>query len=844
MLKIYSVPEAQSTLLNRVKAETPLPDSLKQGMRRIFGRDVSPAEAVAEILADVRARGDVALREWTFRIDGVNLEGLKIDRAQLAAAASNLSRDLIDSLKFAADRVRRFHQHQPLPSWTTTEMGGTLGQKMTPLSRVGVYVPGGTAPLPSTLLMSAIPAQVAGVKDVVVITPPQRGTGQVSDVILAAAHIAGIETIYTLGGAQAIAALAYGTESIQRVDKIVGPGNLFVTLAKQQVFGLVGLDGLAGPTETVVIADESADAAWVAADLIAQAEHDVLASAILFTPSKSLAEKVQIEVARQMEERTRSAIIATSMQGQGGIVITRDLDEAVHLADEYAPEHLCLAVENPAKYEAMITHAGGLFIGERSFEVLGDYVAGPSHTMPTGGTARFASPLNALDFVRITSLIALDDESSATLSEQAARIAFAEQLDGHATAALLRTQPTAEHTEKSENGSAPSAFSAVSFIRPDIAAMKPYTPILPFEVLSQKLNRTPDQIVKLDANENPYGPSPNVREALASAPFLHIYPDPDSTALRAALAQFTGMPSERLLAGAGADELIDLILRAVIEPGDVVIDCPPSFGMYPFSAAVNAARYVAVPRRENFSLDIDAIEQAVRSEPRAKVLFVCSPNNPDGSIIGDDDLRRLLKLPVVVVLDEAYVEFASPPGPLSQNRKDDFERGGVALGGAGHIAWTLDYPNLAVLRTFSKLAALAGLRAGYGAFPDWLLPHLWKIKQPYNVNVAASITAIASLNDLPYLQTNVDRLVAERDRLWAKLSEFAFLKPYPTQSNFILCRVIDREARALKQALERQGVLVRYFDKPGLQNCIRISVGTPEQTEALCVALTQVTSEK
>ncbi|MBI5567398.1 MAG: histidinol dehydrogenase, partial [Chloroflexi bacterium] len=538
MLKIYSVTEAQSTLLNRVRAETPLPESLRASLRRIFGRDIAPAEAVAEILADVRSRGDAALREWTFRIDGVSLEGLKIDRAALAAAADRLPRELIDSLEFAADRVRRFHQHQPLPSWTTTEMGGTLGQKMTPLTRVGVYVPGGTAPLPSTLLMSAIPAQVAGVQDVLVVTPPNRSTGTISDVILAAAHIAGIDTIYTLGGAQAIAALAYGTESIQRVDKIVGPGNLFVTLAKQQVFGLVGLDGLAGPTETVVIADDSADAEWVAADLIAQAEHDVLASAILFTPSASLAEKVQIEVARQMEDRSRASIIATSLQGQGGIVITRDLDEAVRLADEYAPEHMCLAVEDPAKYEEMITHAGGLFIGERSFEVLGDYVAGPSHTMPTGGTARFASPLNALDFVRITSLIALDDESSATLSEQAARIAFAEQLDGHAQAALLRTQITAEHAESAEkttDKSVLSVSSVVHFIRPDIAAMKPYTPILPFEVLSQKLSRTPDQIVKLDANENPYGPSPKVREALATAPFLHIYPDPDSTALREAL---------------------------------------------------------------------------------------------------------------------------------------------------------------------------------------------------------------------------------------------------------------------------------------------------------------------
>ena len=317
-------------------------------------------------------------------------------------------------------------------------MGGTLGQKMTPLDRVGVYVPGGTAPLPSTLLMSAIPAQVAGVKDVIVVTPPGRSTGTVSDVILAAAHVAGIDTIYRLGGAQAIGALAYGTESIPRVDKIVGPGNLFVTLAKQQVFGLVGLDGLAGPTETVVVADDSADPAWVAADLLAQAEHDVLATAILFTPSLKLAEAVQVEVAKQMEERSRASIIATSLAGQSGIVITRDVDEGVRLADEFAPEHMCLATENPEQWQGMVTHAGGLFIGERSFEVLGDYVAGPSHTMPTGGTARFASPLNALDFVRITSIIALDDKTAADLSVQAARIAQAEELDAHAQSALLR----------------------------------------------------------------------------------------------------------------------------------------------------------------------------------------------------------------------------------------------------------------------------------------------------------------------------------------------------------------------------------------------------------------------
>jgi histidinol-phosphate aminotransferase len=263
--------------------------------------------------------------------------------------------------------------------------------------------------------------------------------------------------------------------------------------------------------------------------------------------------------------------------------------------------------------------------------------------------------------------------------------------------------------------------------------------------------------------------------------------------------------------------------------------------MYPFSSDVNAAQLIEVPRRADFSLDVPAIEAVVRSNPRAKVLFVCSPNNPDGSLISDEDLRRLLALPVLVVLDEAYVEFTSSP-VLSLMLHQERGLGGEALGEVGHITWTLDYPNLAVFRTFSKLAGLAGLRVGYGAFPDWLLPQLWKIKQPYNVNVAATLAAIASLEDLPNLQHHLGKLIAERNRLSEALSELDFLRPYPSHSNFILCRVLDRDARQLKLALEQRGILVRYFDKPGLRDCLRISVGKPEQTDALMEALKRVTS--
>jgi histidinol dehydrogenase len=285
--------------------------------------------------------------------------------------------------------------------------------------------------------MSAVPAQVAGVDEVIVCTPPGEG-GSVPGITLAAAHLADVDRVYRVGGAQAIGAMAYGTETVPRVDKIAGAGGLFTTLAKRQVYGHVGLDGLYGPTETVVVADGSANPAWVAADLLAQAEHDVLATAILLTPSRELAEAVQAAVARQMEGLGRREVLVASLSGQGGIVLTPDLATAAELADAFAPEHLCLSVREPLVWAERIRNAGGLFLGEHSFEVLGDYVAGPSHVMPTGGTARFASPVNVLDFVKITNIIALDAESASRLCAAAARVADAESLSAHAAAATAR----------------------------------------------------------------------------------------------------------------------------------------------------------------------------------------------------------------------------------------------------------------------------------------------------------------------------------------------------------------------------------------------------------------------
>ena len=354
-----------------------------------------------------------------------------------------------------------------------------------------------------------------------------------------------------------------------------------------------------------------------------------------------------------------------------------------------------------------------------------------------------------------------------------------------------------------------------NLIRPDIADMAPYTPIVPFDVLSQRLGIPAEDIIKLDANENPYGPSPRVYQALADETYYHIYPDPDSSSLRQALSQYIGVEATHIVAGHGADELIDLVIRLFVAHGDAVINCPPTFGMYRFDTELNGGSIIDIERKEDFSLDTESVVDLANNNKNIKLVFITSPNNPDGGILDDTCLRQLLQLPLIVVLDEAYVEFA----------------------GGSRANWVLEHENLIVLRTFSKWAGLAGLRVGYGIFPHWILSHLLKIKQPYNVNVAGATAALASLSDVSQLQENVGKIVAERGRLYAALQAFDFLKPYPSEANFILSRVIGRDASELKATLAERGILIRYFDTPGLRNHVRISVGTPSQTSVLLEAL-------
>ncbi|MDI6906071.1 MAG: histidinol dehydrogenase [Thermoanaerobacterales bacterium] len=416
--------------------------SLADALQREFVVPDEVCLAVADILTAVRERGDRALAEFTARFDGVELapeEGFRVSAAEVKAAYRRVEQEFLDALRHAKERIAAFHRRQLPASWFETSAEGIVGgQLVRPLDRVGIYVPGGRATYPSSVLMNALPAAVAGVREIAMVTPPARD-GSVNPYTLVAAAEAGITEIYKAGGAQAVAALAFGTESIRRVDKITGPGNIYVTVAKQQVFGLVGIDMLAGPSEVVIVADGDADPAAAAADLLAQAEHDVLARAVLITPSWELAGAVREEVARQLgDHRERRGILEKALADGGLIIVTRDLEEAVGLANRYAPEHLELMVGEPLAWLGRVRHAGAVFLGGYTPVALGDYAAGPNHVLPTGGTARFTSALGVDAFLKRINVLSCDRDGFGHLAPTVAVLAEVEGLPAHAAAVLVR----------------------------------------------------------------------------------------------------------------------------------------------------------------------------------------------------------------------------------------------------------------------------------------------------------------------------------------------------------------------------------------------------------------------
>ncbi|SFN96832.1 histidinol dehydrogenase [Nitrosospira briensis] len=407
-------------------------------------QDAKVSATVSDILADIKKRGDEALLEYTRRFDRLKAASaleLELPQSRLQQALQSLPADQRNALENAAQRVRAYHQKQLAQSWSYVEPDGTLlGQKVTPLDRVGLYVPGGKASYPSSVLMNAIPAKVAGVSELIMVTPASNG--ETNDLVLAAAAICEVDRVFTIGGAQAVGALAYGTQAVPQVDKIVGPGNAYVAAAKRSVFGIVGIDMLAGPSEILVICDGRTNPDWIAMDLFSQAEHDEMAQAILLSPDAQFIEEVAASIARQLEAMPRKAVIRASLENRAALIQVRDLDEACAIANRIAPEHLELSVEQPEKWVEKIRHAGAIFLGRYTSEALGDYCAGPNHVLPTSRTARFSSPLGVYDFQKRSSIIQVSEQGSAKLGEIASILAHGEGLQAHAMSAEYRYKKT------------------------------------------------------------------------------------------------------------------------------------------------------------------------------------------------------------------------------------------------------------------------------------------------------------------------------------------------------------------------------------------------------------------
>ncbi|MHA1984159.1 MAG: histidinol dehydrogenase [Candidatus Hodarchaeales archaeon] len=441
MIKILTLDEAEQTILNRksiLKVE--VSEKIRESIKNIFGEYHSPHEVVKIILNDIEENKDEAVKKWTKKIDDFEYDSsIEIPSSELKQSFSKINEDAIKTLKLAIKRLKIFHENQPINNWVTDKLGGQLGQIIRPIEKIGIYIPGGTAPLPSTLIHTAIPAIVAGVKEIVVMSPPP-----ISDIIKAVLFLIHQEfnniRLFQVGGVQAIGALTYGTETIPKVQKILGPGNIFVTLAKREVFGIVGIDGLAGPTEAMIIADRSASSSLIASDLLAQAEHDYLAIPILITNDKQLAENVQKEISEQIVKLSRKSIAEYSISEQGGIILVENLEKGFEVVNNFAPEHLSILTKDSLEKLNMVTSSGGVFLGESSCEVLGDYIAGPSHVMPTGGSALYNSPLNVLDFVKLISIVALDSKTVKNIASHAEEFAKAENLTAHAESARRRYQ--------------------------------------------------------------------------------------------------------------------------------------------------------------------------------------------------------------------------------------------------------------------------------------------------------------------------------------------------------------------------------------------------------------------
>jgi len=670
--------------------------------------------------------------------------------------------------------------------------GARLEMRWTPLAAVGLYIPGGKASYPSTVAMTVVPAQVAGVSRIAVVSPPGKD-GEVSAEVLLAARELGITEVYRVGGAQAVAALALGTASIPRVDKVFGPGNAYVTEAKRQLFGLVGVDLLAGPSEIVVYADSTAEPDWVAADLLAQAEHDESTRPILLAATPAVLSAVRAALERRLGREPRRETIRAALERNGVFEVAATLEEAARRIDAIAPEHLSIQCAEPRALLALVRNAGAVYVGGSSPVALGDYYAGPNHVLPTGGAARFASCLSVEDFMKRTSIVEASTAFLRAAAPDVEALARAEGLPAHASSIAAR---------RLAGGARPGLRSAP-----------------PYGIVEEEAQ------VKLNQNEAPWDVPDAVKERILKAirdlPW-HRYPQRLPEELRRRIAADEGISPEGVWLGNGSNLILQWIFEAFGGPGRAALVPRPSFSLYGIWGRVSETRVEELPLDAGFQVPVDLLVERVR-QAAPSLVVLCLPNNPTGNELPLADAGRIAdaaeRAGSLLVVDEAYREFSG----------SEFDRTALAR----------ERPNVVLVRTYSKAFAAAGLRLGYVLAPAAVGRELGKIVPPFHLSQFAAVAGSVLWDERPLFQERAQRIVEERERLRKGLGGLRGVEPLPSHANFFLIRVGD--AKGVFQALRERGVLLRLpGEDPALAGLLRVTVGTPEENGRLLSALREV----